>query len=225
MREDMKDVLVTPGRYGKYSGSRRIRQSNDLEKLESLPEREGMAKPHSAGYWGWEYGDHINPLRRWLKSNVNRPFSKVYSEFCEHADDRSVRGWHARNHFWMEVDTLEERELAISKRWSRPSRFYIDKNDILREDKTDYSWRHPKKEQDPNRCSIGDRHFERINNCWFEIFYEKREVSRKRYDYFTETTKIEYYTEEVKTKQRQLSKKDLKELGLKNGSDFLWWKV
>jgi hypothetical protein len=92
MRADMKDVIVTPGRYGKYDGAHKTQPTNDVDKLDNLPEREGMMKRWREGRWGWSFGDHISPLRGFLRKNVGRPWDKVYSEFCEHADPRGVRG-------------------------------------------------------------------------------------------------------------------------------------
>lgn len=217
MRKDMKDVLVTPGRYGKYDEARKTQTSNDVEKLESLPEREGMKRRYAEGGWGWSFGDHINPLRRWLHKRVGKLFDDVYSEFCEHNDARSIRGWHARDHFWMEVDTYEERLVKLERRWSWPSRFYIDADGVLCEEKNRRRWRFGSRKPDPDKCQIGDRKFERINNCWFETWYGK---SKTKVYIGNGEWKL---GEEIIEKKRQLSKKELKQLGFKNGPDFKWW--
>ena len=214
---------MTPGRHGKYDGHRKTQPTNDIEKLECLPEREGMMKRWPSGRWGWSFGDHINPLRKWLKKQVGRPFDKVYSEFCKHADSRSLRGWHARDHFWMEVDTYEERLAALEQRWKHPSNFYVDPQGILREDKDYRRWPRRKPQYDPDKCKIGDRDFERINDCWFEVWFTKEEKAAKRWNYLLNRHDVEYSYIDVKVNQKQLSKKELKDLGLRNGPDLNWW--
>ncbi|MCV0439712.1 MAG: hypothetical protein K5880_13885 [Hydrogenophaga sp.] len=225
MRKDMKDVLVTPGRNGKWDGARKTQPTDDVDRLDNLPQHEGMKRRWAEGGWGWSFGDHINPLRKWLKKHVGRPFDKVYSEFCEHADARNLRGWHAREHFWMEVDTHAERLAALEHRWKWPSQFYVDEHGILREDERGRRWRRRDQEKDPDKCKVGDRLFERINGCWFEVWYEDEELSRKVWSWALQRKVVEYYSKEVKVCQRQLSKKALRDLGLSNSPHFKWWEA
>lgn len=221
MRKDMKDMLVTPGRSGK-SGQRYKRQkSQDVEELDSLPEREKIRAQY--GWRDWSFGDHINPLNRWLEKQVGRPFDKVYSEFCKHIDSRCLRGWHARDHFWMEVSTYEERLVRLEKRWYWPKRFYVDRNGILCKENKQRRWRRQDKELDPNTFQVGDRIFERINGCWFEVWYEKVERCQKVVNFWTKRIEERYYYEDVKTCQKQLSKKDMKKLRINNNPNFKWW--
>jgi hypothetical protein len=216
MRADMKDVIINTGRYGKYGESRKTQPTRDLEKMDELPEREGLMKRWREGRWGWQHGDRINPLRKWIRKQVGRPLDDVYSDLCEHADDRNVRGKHLREHFWIEVQTYEQYEAAKHQRYGWPKAFYADENGILRA--TKYKPRHrytPK--VDPDKCMIGDRRFERINDCWFEVWYEKEEKARKQWNYLLRRTEVEYYYVDVKVRQRQLSKRDLRDLGFTNG--------
>jgi hypothetical protein len=45
----------------------------------------------------------LGPLRRYLRSNVGRPWNKVYSEMKQHLDDRKTTGRHIFEHVEREV--------------------------------------------------------------------------------------------------------------------------
>lgn len=106
MRSDMKKVIVTPPRHGgKWDEGRKFRENNQLHRdPESLPTKESMRKKHRSHWSGKEFSDFLAPLRRFLEKNVGRPWNKVYSEICEHADSRSLTGWHLRTHVEMEIE-------------------------------------------------------------------------------------------------------------------------
>lgn len=211
MRSDMKDVIIDTGRW--------YRDSSKLNKVpdEDLPEKEGMRrrwKEHSY------FGDRLSPLRRWLKKSVGRPIDKVYSEFCEHNDSRSIRGWHAREHFWHEVETWEDRCRKLDNEyWYTGYGFYVDEKGFLR---FQSSKKRPKfnreNKLDPNLCFIGETCFKRINNCWFMIWYEPQQMRT----YYSDGSV--WYREESVEKRKQLSKKELEEYGLSNKPGFKWWK-
>jgi hypothetical protein len=92
--------------------------------------------------------DRLSPLRRWLRSNVGRPWAKVYSELCQRYDARTVKGWHLRDHVRSEVfpkfcqdrtdlyvDThgvLRYRRLRFPYRWHRAS--------VRRQEKAPHAW-------------------------------------------------------------------------------------
>jgi len=44
------------------------------------------------------FDDRLAPLERWLGSNVGRGWSNVYHEFCTRFDERTMKGWHLRDH-------------------------------------------------------------------------------------------------------------------------------
>jgi len=217
MRADMKDVIVTPGRYGKNETSRRIESSKDLEKMDALPRKEGMKKRWKPDFWGWSFGDHVNPLRRWLRSKLGRNWDDVYSEFCQEQDRRSIRDWHLHEHLWFEVSTWEEicRHRGIYGLFGSPRGFYIDQDNILRF--KDHKRFHGKRKQDPDNFSCNGYDFTRINNCWFVVWFE--EIENSRIDYNGE---LYYYIERIE-KRKQLSKKELRNYGLSNKPNFKWW--
>src|SRR5262249_21405018 len=51
------------------------------------------------------FSDQLSPLRRFLQSNIGRPWNKVYSEMREHLDARKTTGNHVFEHLEREVST------------------------------------------------------------------------------------------------------------------------
>src|SRR5207244_2148033 len=46
------------------------------------------------------FNEHLGPLRRFLHSNVGRPWDKVYSEICQHVDRGNVVQKHILTHLF-----------------------------------------------------------------------------------------------------------------------------
>jgi hypothetical protein len=92
MRDDMCKVIVERPRWGSRSNwkdGRLHRESEDVSP------KIGMKQGHGTRKY---FKDHLGPLKRWLASQVNRPWDKVYSEICEHNDVRSTVQDHLRSH-------------------------------------------------------------------------------------------------------------------------------
>lgn len=104
--KDWKQVLTTRPRVGgtRREKSRRFRSQDrkmmQTERYDGLSERETKRV-------GWhnnkEFADLLNPLERWLRKQVGRPWDKVWSEICSVADARSVQGRHVRQHIGFAV--------------------------------------------------------------------------------------------------------------------------
>jgi hypothetical protein len=101
MREDMSKVLVDEPRHGRayaraIQGCRRKRWNELDPDGEGGPvhigmKRDGMAWKH--------FGEHLGPLYRYLRQQVNRPWSKVYGELCAGLDRRNV----VQNHLFQHI--------------------------------------------------------------------------------------------------------------------------
>lgn len=91
MRRDMKDILVTRGRYGKETNKRHNRIAN--QDPDTFPLKESMRNGRRVNL-----NDLLAPLRRFLEKNVGRKWDKVYADICRYADGRSVLGNHLRDH-------------------------------------------------------------------------------------------------------------------------------
>lgn len=107
MRPDMAKVLVERPRRGGCRGAvKGYRRDRQRIALEDQASREGIAA-RSRGGTKW-LSDHLGPLRRFLRSNVGRPWDLVYSEICAH-----VRGGPAvREHFLRHVFEYVERHVV-----------------------------------------------------------------------------------------------------------------
>jgi hypothetical protein len=109
MRDDMAKVVTERPRRG---------HSNPSKKTAGLPIRrydpdaaydEPVRLPVSRGrQYGWnakEFSDLINPLKRYLRSCVGRPWNKVHSELSQKLDRRSISGSHIWDHEMWEIET------------------------------------------------------------------------------------------------------------------------
>lgn len=96
MRSDMAKVIVErPRRHGlaKPKGYHR-----DLQRMgeDGPPRCEGMKRRW--GHGTKDLNEHLGPLRRYLDSQVGRPWDKVFSEICTHINRDSAVQDHVRDH-------------------------------------------------------------------------------------------------------------------------------
>jgi hypothetical protein len=109
MRDDMAKVVTERPRRG---------HGNQSKKTTGLPIRrydpdvdydEPVRLPVSRGrQYGWnakEFSDLINPLKRYLRSCIGRPWNKVHSELSQKLDRRSISGSHIWDHVMREIET------------------------------------------------------------------------------------------------------------------------
>src|SRR5947209_9139325 len=98
MRADMAKVIVErprkKGRAGKRPKGyqRRLRRYGE----DGPPSREGIKARWQGGTR--ELNEHLGPLRRYLDSQVGRPWDKVFSEICARIDRSSAVQDHVRDH-------------------------------------------------------------------------------------------------------------------------------
>lgn len=98
MRSDMAKVIVERPRKKGWAShkpkgyQRRLRRYGE----DGPPQREGI----QARWQGrTKYlNEHLGPLRRYLDSQVGRPWDKVFSEICAHIDRNSAVQDHVRDH-------------------------------------------------------------------------------------------------------------------------------
>lgn len=88
MRSDMHKVICEEPRHG-GGPEKHLRRAN--LPCELLTKFEGIRRAHSRRKW---FGEHLGPLRRWLRSQVGRPWNDVYGEACAVIKPDSV----VRNH-------------------------------------------------------------------------------------------------------------------------------
>lgn len=83
-----------------------------------------------------EHDDRLGAIKRWIRSQVNRPWNKVFSEIKERFDARSLAGYHIiYGHLIHSVLTHAEYELHKKRYANYPysrDMLYIDKHGILK---------------------------------------------------------------------------------------------
>jgi hypothetical protein len=124
MRADMDKVIVERPRFGSRMPSRKKGYRKYLQSvpIEDLPRNEPML-----GRWRGRakcLNEHLGPMRRFLRSNVGRPWNKVHQELCEHVSfDNAVQS-HVLDHIYDYVHKhveVEDRATVLShqRRWGR----------------------------------------------------------------------------------------------------------
>jgi hypothetical protein len=139
--------------------------------MEDLPTREGIQRPWSGNHKS--LNEHLGPLRRFLWSQVGRPWNKVFSEISAHIRLDSAVQSHVLDHLrdFVEVHVRLENGIAIATDglWrGRPvnsSRLYVcPRTGILRAIKR----REP--HRDRNRITVKKfLQYHRIEGIWHEV--------------------------------------------------------
>jgi hypothetical protein len=107
VRDDMARVLIERPRWNSAGAGRTDRREWQRVPIEDWPARQGMKRRCKGGTKG--FSDLLGPLRRFLGSNVGRPWDKVYSEIC--AGLRA--GFPTREHFLTHVFQFVERHAVL----------------------------------------------------------------------------------------------------------------
>lgn len=94
--KNLARTVVEGGRDTYSKLYRRLRNRNERRLRFDLEGDVIHGKQRLGGSRG--FADRLMPLERWLGSNVGRGWSNVYREFCERFDERTMKGWHLRDH-------------------------------------------------------------------------------------------------------------------------------
>jgi hypothetical protein len=153
MRKDMSKVIVERPRLGRGSaglrpGRTRAVEDDDGEPLAAV--RGGRA-PKGKAQKTKQLNENLNPLRRYLQSQLNRPWDKVYSEISAHLKPTSTVQQHVRDHLedFVAVKTrMKAGVVMIGQRFGGERRldedhhrFYVHpRTGILRENPHYKSW-------------------------------------------------------------------------------------
>ncbi len=150
MRKDMSKIIVERPRSGRSSpvrpGRTRALVDDDGEVLR-VSAREPRGRAPKTKY----LNENLAPLRRFLASQVGRPWNKVYSEISEHLKPTSTVQQHVRDHVedFVAVKTrMRAGEVQVTGRWGRDmslqesyQRLYVHpRTGLLRENPHWKSW-------------------------------------------------------------------------------------
>jgi hypothetical protein len=214
MRPDMHKVVIERPRYGhgdKYHNYRARNERgagfgaksrpDESDGNDHLPSKQGMRRPHNTRY----FSDHLGPLKRFLRSRVDRRWDEVYSEIRAGLSTGSTTHQHILSHVAHFVSTrVERRADGLFYDIRDPSPFkhgpvdglYVDPDTgILRWAGDTRSWRRrPEWTEQPEFRRIDGRPYRRINGCWFEgverelppltIIRERDEEGRPKLDQY-----------------------------------------
>src|SRR5687767_4349733 len=237
MRSDMHKVLVEEPRHG---GGPTKRQRLGSVPDELLPKFEGIKRPHTDRKW---FGEHLGPLKRWLRSNVGRPWNDVYSEAAQVMKGGNPVRAHIRVHM---MDMIERHtfmrdgqvwcysrgeERPVTAQWfnSHWPKFYVHPTSgLFLEARGKRYRRKPQVDETRMRWISSATLHRKLNGLWFECCVKRfpdrvaKGDSPWRYD-FAEGRMIckahawDIYRDHVFcAHKRQLSSRELKRLGLRN---------
>jgi hypothetical protein len=149
MRKDMNKVLTTrPRAGGGTTGMRRTYERKTLPKearyfkgqrVDLSPKQEGMRKRYDVDGDRKYFTDHIQPLYRYLRKQVGRPWNDVWSDICRSLRGTGLQAQHVKQHVKWAVGGIPhsgEKELH-SFQWHQPAGYgeqlYVDEEGILRQ--------------------------------------------------------------------------------------------
>jgi hypothetical protein len=126
MRKDMSKVIVERPRLGRSraglrTGRTRVVTDDDGEPLRAA--RGGRAPKRDKAEKTKSLNENLNPLKRYLASQVGRPWRKVFSEISEHLKPTSTVQQHVRDHLTDFVAIKARNEKGViwaETRWGRP---------------------------------------------------------------------------------------------------------
>jgi len=149
MRKDMNKVLTTRPRFG--GNTTRMRKTFDQKNTpkerrfvpgrkdavdDYSPKRESMRRRHRTDGDSKEFSDLINPLRRYLRKQVGRPWDEVWSDICRGLAGGGLALEHVKDHVKWEVDGIPHSGHCYFRHddWYKPGSgvVYVDSNGILR---------------------------------------------------------------------------------------------
>jgi hypothetical protein len=176
MREDMARVIVERPRIKAFKTRKgRVRDTEDM------PCREGMKRGHAWRGDTKELNENLQPLRRYLASQVGRPWNKVYSEIAARLRVDSAVQQHVRDHLHDFVAVTPQRDIHD---WRSSIRgglwwqdFYVDprtgllcRTDRLPEEKARRRARRNRPSPPVERVVLSaDRELRLVDGLWYEV--------------------------------------------------------
>jgi hypothetical protein len=184
MRYDMAKIIVERPRCGggaKYP--RAARRSDNRRPLEDLPRRVSAKRPWQVEGRGQKYlNENLAPLRRYLRSQVGRPWDKVYSDIRERINPDSAVQLHIWQHLSDYVCTDPHVIRGdVSYRggpFGRGRDFYVDPRSGLLRASPSRRWKAERRERDEAAVSADglrfvdagpDRCYWLLNEIWFDV--------------------------------------------------------
>lgn len=259
MRKDMSKKLCERPRIhdswgigDRYERSKGKVRVNDLEIIEDEDGNETLDvndndsgrkfQAMSLGRGDKELGENLAPLYRYLESQVNRPWDKVYSDIRENVRFDSATQLHILQHmrFYVKGSDGEGKETLIeeNKRIYEHSPYYgnmeIKKGDLFIHPRTGILSRYKKEPKSrfyrPTAADVKrldtNTFLCRIDKVWFEVVYPNKYFHGNDFSFsgYFRTGVIGHpgnldWGRQLDHEVRRAPKNILKQEGLKNGSE------
>lgn len=114
MRKDMSKVIVERPRVGRAAAGLRPGRTRTLVDDDGEPiKAKGAREPKGRAPKTKHFNETLSPLKRYLASNIGRPWDKVYSEISEHLKPTSTVQQHVRDHLQDFVATKTRMKAGI----------------------------------------------------------------------------------------------------------------
>jgi len=193
--------------------------------MEDLRRREGMRLPWNKGRKF--LNENLAPLRRFLRSNVGRPWDKVYSEVCERINRDSAVQYHVWQHLMQDVCRDPHEVLGYVRRYAffgRLNGFFVDpRTGLLRENKRRRRPPSPPSQEPvPAIIPIDERHeYRLLEGLWYEVELTSLPADgpvfdillKKRWPQLSAAEFQKFYGRQVcAIRKRQLNKKEIRRL-------------
>lgn len=124
MRKDMSKIIVERPRTGRSAAGERPGRTRTLVDDDGAPIRaKGAREPKGRAQKTKNLNENLSPLKRYLASNVGRPWRKVFSEISEYLKPSSTVQQHVRDHLsdFVAINTRTEKGIIWAEtRWGRP---------------------------------------------------------------------------------------------------------
>jgi len=173
MRDDMYELIIERPRWGsrflKYPRrAKRVDANVDVRQdPDRLASKVGMKRGAKSGArFCKNLNENLAPLRRYLESQVNRPWDKVWSDISANLESGNTVQQHVRDHvedFVAYRTFVKDGAVYASGRYGRPhplkecwQRLYVDpRTGILRRNKHYKSWQ--SKTRDERSATVAER--------------------------------------------------------------------
>ena len=195
MREDMFEVIIERPRWGSRMSYPRRAKRMDAKIVgardpDVLLSKLGMKRGAKFARASKMLNENLAPLRRYLESQVNRPWDKVWSDICENLSTASTVQQHVRDHIIDFVGMhsfVKDGTVFVAPRYGRLQplaelqyRLYVDpRSGLLRKNKHYKSWQAKHREMKAAAEKHRATRMREIapnlqahkldDNCWWEI--------------------------------------------------------
>ena len=242
MRADMHKVIVERPRWG---GGRERHNRRANVPLEDRPTRESMRAAHTDRK---SFGENLAPLRRWLRSQVGRPWGDIYSDACSVIKPDSTVRKHIKVHLLEMVERhtflrngevwcfqcgwWNANEVQVAKIGGSWACFYVHPRSGLLWDvwpgRRPPSWREREAQKRAEACRWLNEETAllKLNGCWFECDMRPLPADERMRTYDSASRMLlsrreaerRYGKPVICVGKRQLSRRELKHFGLTNSA-------